>query len=360
MAETQTTATPWSSPRLANVDAIRGLAACLVLFQHVLSMSADTYFPGSAFSSIVNAFCGQWIDLGRVGVIAFFAVSGFVIPFSFKSSNPVRRFISTRFFRLYPAYWLSLIFGLLLAWAAAKPVPLTVALANITMLQTFIGQPDVVGVYWTLSIEMLFYGLCVAVFIVGWLRSTKYLAAAVAGFLGIAIMMAGVHLIAGKDLPIALPMALAVMHLGALVRRAQIDGDPLAKRLLWPVTGIASAVLICVCFMAYPPTPQFHKPSAIAVALSHVVALSIFYFYILRNSPVGRVLPWLGGISYSLYLFHRVILGFLLLALPHSPWWSAVFILLAVVISLGLSALIFKFVEKPAVTLGHRLSGERV
>ena len=40
-------------------------------------------------------------------------------------------------------------------------------LANLTMLQQFAGIENVIGLYWTLQIELIFYGLCVLLFCAG-------------------------------------------------------------------------------------------------------------------------------------------------------------------------------------------------
>ena len=68
------------------------------------------------------------INAGRLGVVLFFAISGFVIPFSIKLAHryPVREFLLTRFFRLYPAYWLSIPLGVITTyWLWKIPYPTT-------------------------------------------------------------------------------------------------------------------------------------------------------------------------------------------------------------------------------------------
>lgn len=57
------------------------------------------------------------MDLGRIGVVVFFAISGFIIPTSLnhRSLHPVRKFLISRLFRLYPLYWISIILGIAVA-----------------------------------------------------------------------------------------------------------------------------------------------------------------------------------------------------------------------------------------------------
>jgi hypothetical protein len=84
-----------------------------------------------------------------------------VIPFSLKNKG-FRDFWISRFFRLYPAYWLSILLVVLVG--GSIPAVLTLVI-NVTMLQKFVGFPDMIGVYWTLQIELIFYMLCSSRFV---------------------------------------------------------------------------------------------------------------------------------------------------------------------------------------------------
>ncbi|CAM5339645.1 hypothetical protein SSTU70S_04052 [Stutzerimonas stutzeri] len=48
-------------------------------------------------------------DFGRIGVVVFFIISGFVIPASLRGprGEDCRQFLIRRLFRLYPLCWLS-------------------------------------------------------------------------------------------------------------------------------------------------------------------------------------------------------------------------------------------------------------
>ncbi|HET9337283.1 MAG TPA: acyltransferase family protein, partial [Sphingomicrobium sp.] len=147
--------------RLGHIDALRGLAALSVVIQH----SAE--LVGLGF----GAFNG-----GRFGVLLFFLLSGFVIPFSFSGDEPIRRFLISRFFRLYPAFWASLIAASLVSF-----VPPGEFAANATMAPILFGQPLSVGAYWTLFFELCFYGLCILLFMSG--MQTRYVGALAVVFL---------------------------------------------------------------------------------------------------------------------------------------------------------------------------------
>src|SRR3954452_17183752 len=84
--------------RLGFLDFVRGVAAFAVVLQH----GGETFWPA------VNRATHNYVNVGRFGVVAFFLVSGFIIPFSLERGGSVRRFWTGRFFRLYPLYWASL------------------------------------------------------------------------------------------------------------------------------------------------------------------------------------------------------------------------------------------------------------
>jgi len=100
-----------ATTRLDYLDSIRGIAAVLVLIAHLIGFIYKD--PTLDFSFIT--FMYENINLGRVGVIVFFITSGFVIPWSLSkpSAHTLKNFATKRFFRLYPAYWFSIIISLI-------------------------------------------------------------------------------------------------------------------------------------------------------------------------------------------------------------------------------------------------------
>ena len=91
--------------RLAWLDALRGVAALFVVFDHL------GYYVLQHAREVVY----QWFDPGQYGVFVFFMVSGYIVPASLERKGSIRGFWVGRVFRLYPLYVSGLI-GAVVLW----------------------------------------------------------------------------------------------------------------------------------------------------------------------------------------------------------------------------------------------------
>ena len=108
--------------------------------------------------------------VGNAAIVIFFAISGYGICGSLRGSRWQGSvdFVVRRFFRLYPVFWLSVIFSVLMVWLPqSKDFTWPMVLANATMLPEAQGYGTLVVVYWTLETELAFYFLCLILFLLG-------------------------------------------------------------------------------------------------------------------------------------------------------------------------------------------------
>jgi peptidoglycan/LPS O-acetylase OafA/YrhL len=370
--------------RFGYIDAQRGLAALLVIWLHATDafMQLPTPPAGGLLYKISQA-----VDTGRIGVILFFAISGFVIPSSLRAvghqttSDALRVFFIRRVFRLYPAYWVSVVAATLLGLFLMTPFSPQTVLLNLTMIQNVFGAPDVIGLYWTLRLELIFYLACAFLFALKVLQQPSWLVVGMfSGPMVFAVLPRCVYWLnphwvnpatAGSLLNYLTEYGLfiAIMFWGALFRcwhdRAQTDSTQQFSR-------IALVVFICfplgVCalplftWIFYAELPSVYAPKLLAFTIPVSLGLGLFILLSTKLKFNHRFSNWLGEISYSMYLFHPIVFYtlFVLLRDRRLPWLAdahlAVYLLLSVVGSIALSALIYYAVETPMMKLGRKLS----
>ena len=197
--------------RLSWLDGLRGLAAGAVVLHHALLYAVPTL--GGSWS--------ETIDFGQYGVLLFFLVSGFVIAMSFDRYRDAGRFWIGRLFRLYPVFIVTCLGMLALLATGFRPSrdftvgdPVTAALSHLTMLTEFTTRRQLVGVFWTLSYEMVFYLVFSALFVLGLQRRAAWW---------------------------ALGLAFSALALGGVLPNNLLSGSP-SRRLV--LAGLLLALLV--------------------------------------------------------------------------------------------------------------------
>ena len=370
--------------RFGYIDAQRGLAALLVIWLH--ATDAFRQLPTPPVGELLYSFSAA-IDTGRVGVILFFAISGFVIPSSLRAvsnqtkPDALRIFVVRRVFRLYPAYWVSVLGAALMGMFLMTPFSPQTVLLNLTMIQSIFGAPDVLGLYWTLRLELIFYIACALLFTLGVLQQPRGLVVGMfAGPIIFAVLPRCVHLLnpnwlnptsSGPFLNYLTEYALfiSIMFWGALFRcwhdRDQTGGaQPFSRAVLvvFILLPLGVCILPLINWIFYT-----HLPSALALKLSVFmppvsVGLGLFILLSTKIQINSRFTTWLGEISYSMYLFHPLVFYtlFALLRDNRLPWLAnahlAVYLIMTILCTIALSSLIYYAVEKPMIKLGRKLS----
>ena len=135
------------------LNALRFLAALAVLCVHFFVTLIDRgYLPH--FLSFLNPYT----EYGYLGVNLFFLISGFVISLS-SEGRTFGQFISARFIRLFPVFWLCVSITTLFTFLLTQErISIFQYLANLTMMPDLYGNYAFIdGSYWTLGIELRFY-----------------------------------------------------------------------------------------------------------------------------------------------------------------------------------------------------------
>lgn len=335
-----------SRERLAFLDVARGIAALVVLFEHGLDVCFPSYHH---LSQAIN------FSLGRIGVLLFLIVSGFIIPVSLEQGGSQARFWLRRFWRLFPLYWVSI--ALVFAYCSLGgrhfvSVPLDDSrgwLINLTMLEGFFNRPLVSPVFWTLQLELVIYLGCSLMFSAGFLKRAALVATlAIACYLALGL---GRPFLDNKPLSPGNRSLYFLPLMGFLAQR-YTAGLLSPGRLSFLVTGQFLALL----GVAIANTIWFggaaNQKAISDLCCNWLTAYTIFFALVaLRNRPMPAVGCWLGRISYSIYLLHPLALA-LVAPLP-LPAWAFMSVLIAG--TLLASAATYYLVEEPGIALGRKL-----
>jgi peptidoglycan/LPS O-acetylase OafA/YrhL len=288
------------------IDCTRGIAALMVILQH----SLESIYPS------FKTWSSEIFNFGVFGVTLFFLVSGYVIPISLERSGLLIFWVS-RFFRLYPLYWLSIlitvIFVIFGVMKSAFAIDLMTIIVNLSMLQEFVKYPHILALYWTLSMELVFYLLCSLLFLVPKLwHSNKLIYISIFLFLFFTIL----SFVFRSNIPLGriqiLVAAFVGMYSFKLVNRVN-KNIPNTKLLL-----ISLILLLTLIFAAYtrfmylPPLQVAGEPVFTFFCIINSWVFSYFFFFclmLLRNFKFSKILLSLGSMCYSLYLLHPFVMA---------------------------------------------------
>ncbi|TYL93501.1 acyltransferase [Bradyrhizobium rifense] len=348
--------------RLAFVDTLRGIAVLSVVLQHALEQIVLNQQTGSYYWVFHHAL-GEYFNFGRFGVVLFFFVSGFVIPYSFpKSAAPVRDFVVSRFFRLYPAYWLSIVVLLVLSpTIEGKTFPLSHVAANATMFQMFMGIPNIRIAYWTLAVELMFYVSCIGLFATGFLtrRLTAFQIVVATCVVGIvAFPFVKVHAVWGV---LELALDLTAMFFGKVIRDTVME-----DKLSWRHVAICAVLYVIfaagVAYRRYGIDYQENFFCAYGMGGAYILAAFVFVgFAALGEKAAWRFMSFVGTISYSIYLMgsFAMIVIFYFFGGGSGPLQWFLFTAAVIAASILVSWLTYLTIEKPSINFGHRFRSPR-
>jgi peptidoglycan/LPS O-acetylase OafA/YrhL len=303
------------SGRIDGLDLLRGIAVGLVMLRHAL----PHVFPGA----------------GVVGVVMFFALSGYLITGVLEKRPRLGDFYARRAWRLVPAL-LVLVVAVVLVTLVLDPLgdrdrllkTVVVALTWTADLP-FGHASDATYHLWTLALEEQFYLLWPATLLVLGPRRGLLLAAVATG---LACLLTTWWLAEDPDLAYSLPTSWAlcfVVGAAARLHRDRLRPPGWAAPVALTLLGVLSMVPLrghTLTYLAGGP--------AIAV-LTAALVLS-WRTWATVTQPALRALVWLGTVSYAAYLWNYPLTLWLR---PHAA--------LAVALTLLAAALSWRYVEAP-------------
>lgn len=353
---------------LPAVDHLRAYAALLIVFYHGLHLFSYRQRFGRDLDmdhwlQPSNPLLAALAE-GHTAVALFMVLSGFILTVgALEGGVTWAGFIRNRLLRTYPLF-------LLMVFAGIATMPQNFNFAAVAQTVFGLGNeagafvaPPFTSMLWTIAIEWQFYvifPLLIAVLAKGWTRQ-------VAGFIAVLLLLRLAAVIGGGN-------AREISYMQIFGR---LDQFLLGMWAAWswrtrPLSAraggvLAAIALVAVVFALWGFNAQGGWPTApgwkIVVPPIEGTLWSAFVlgYVACANAASGawsRALARVGEVSYSIYLLHFVVIWSLLqLGLPHA--FTGGFVvdallntaLVALPITLVVSALSYAFVERPFLRL---------
>ncbi len=341
------------SSHLPALDAVRGIAACLVVFAHILGP----------------------LKLGATGVLIFFVLSGFLITWLLlrelerTGEISIHNFYVRRTLRIFPAFYVFWVVCVVVAHVTHASFSWAEAIASFFYMGDYYTAihpshaHQIMGITWSLGVEEKFYLLWPAIFLMLRKDLAKLLRVALflTGFIWLYRTLACIYLhlpvdyllysfdsrfadiLLGCSFALALKLGLLEPVLAAAVR---VKAFP-----LW-----LTAVLVSLTILEHRMSVRLFY--IFALPLSTVVVAALLVQLIFKADARGYrwlehpVLRFVGRISYSLYLYHIVVIRSVEHLFPHLRLrWAYSLMWIGSFIAAYMS---YKIIEQPFLRLKSR------
>lgn len=321
--------------RIVALDIIRFFAALSVVLYHYISRPASNAYP----------LISEATKYGYLGVPLFFMISGYVIALS-ANNRTALQFGASRFVRLYPALWASVIFTVLIMFFFTnKQYSVGQVLANFTLLNEYLGFEDIDGVYWTLKAELKFY-TCIGLLLLFGIFHKYHIWLSL--WLGLTVMYA----VSGQ--PFFMGWFITPAYSSFFIAGVAFFLIQNIGKNTFNYFVLLSSVVVS-SFMAYDHADGFlNHPNVVEKSIS--VAIVWFFYCLLYFLCTGKInlrerniFVTLGALTYPLYLIHnmagKAIIDQYLNIIPEK-----IMIVVVVVLMIFASLIIHLVIEKPLAT----------
>lgn len=367
-----------SSSRLEAVQVLRAVAALLVVFTHAINV--NDYRVDMPRSWLGSA--GHFNEFGAAGVDLFFVISGFIMANTIMTRPQLgaRQFLSMRFARVVPPFWLASLAFIPLAWLCGQSFTALQYAESATIFPLTTAEAyhmPVLSLGWTLAFELAFYGVVgagMALAVPGRRLAMTMQVTCLFGLIGISVTP---H----WSITALLFNAIWFEFAAGLIVYWLWQSQPRVKRgyalslLAISLAGLAYTAVYGAGFADHPRTlfwPDLALDATSRTGLARAfgwglpsAGLLLASLWLVAGGPreaLSRMPPWrgligLGDASYSLYLIHPfVLLPWQYLA-PVNKLNPDVVILALVGLSAALALFVHRRIEAPLLRLLGQLIG---
>lgn len=369
--------------RLDQLDSLRGIAATSVILAHISIIIPSTETLENLNKTPLHLF---W--LGHESVILFFILSGFVLslPYHRKKSLPYRDYLIRRVCRILIPSSVSLLLVLLIVSALSpngltgisqwgndiwnSPISIKMIVDHLFLLGEF-HTMKLNPVIWSLIHEMRISLLFP--FIILLIKNGRFLKNAatvlafpllffIAYYVGLSLFSYDITTFpAGYSSYLLTPHYTGFFLLGALLAKNKDRITTLYQKVAAfykiPIL-LLGFLLYMYVWLVFPDHLVLHM----FILNDWVIAFgsSIFIVFSLNSVTLKRMLLWkpvhfIGKISYSIYLYHLIVIMALLYSL-RGLMPVALILIISFVLTFIVATIMYYLVEVPSVKLGRLLS----
>lgn len=349
---------PSSTAKLFHVQALRGIAALLVMMAHIydseVKYSADQLF-------------GTWTLYGNIGVDIFFLISGFIMVYvtwgGARGLKAAAEFLFSRVCRIYPLYW-AVSLAVLCVYLIRPELVFSSREVEPSLIKSFLLLPDVVPplllVGWTLIFEMYFYIIFTGIML---LKRQFFLPLmALWALIILAGRALGWHEFSPTTELIFNPLTFEFLTGALIAYLFQTQRNLLDKYLSPKAINYFGLIVLAVLFVFFGSLNQFPQTDAMRFILFVIPIALIIVYAVIRDHfelKVWRPTVVLGDWSYALYLTHILsiaIIGRLWQSHTSSGLFdNAAAIIAMLILSIIVSGIAYKLIEQPALKLTRHI-----
>jgi peptidoglycan/LPS O-acetylase OafA/YrhL len=309
------------------LDVLRAFAILLVLFAHFSHMNLSGSQEGQI--ACISALVG-W---GWVGVPVFFTLSGYLIGglllSELQRTGTIRvgRFWIRRGWKIYPLFYLVVVFQILYLWSTGAGLDVERILRELFFLQNY-GKGGLLTVSWSLAVEEHFYFLLPLLLIgmvrwwrlqdvpeVDWSRRLRIPLTWMALFLVSVCLWMRISAFHSPDFAennhmksYATHLRIDALFVGVALRMWIVEGGTVVKmvRRFW---GAGLALAIAMMLLGLVDGGVLGKEFSftyylVMLSFSSSILIAISATVSLRRTGFGDLLSFVGRNSYAIYLIH--------------------------------------------------------
>jgi exopolysaccharide production protein ExoZ len=334
-----------------NIQALRGLAALMVVLIHLLSThpSVSIGKPHMLYG---------WI--GPIGVDIFFVISGFVVSLSaystYKNNKSVATFFLKRLIRVYPLYWIVFITASIFSsylYLSPEWLPKE---SNFNLFFLFKETNYKVMVAWTLHYELYFY-LTLSIILMFGPKSFWKACTLIAISQLIIFIITSNQIYSGYANLLFSSGLLVDFSMGGLICFLYLK-DKIYYPYFFTILGViffSASIISHANFADVPWSANWRLLFGVSSALTIYGIIGLEKL----NIVFSKKLQSIGDYSYSLYIWHQFIFAFLfftskkLQIIPDDRVLLTLLLFLWLSIAMVLAKVSYLFIERPIVNFAN-------